>query len=177
MATGINGVVAGVAVKPAPGALRAKREIRAGGRVGGHGAALVRLGWQIATGTLARYVSSSAIALCADTAAFLGLMRAGVAPAPAAALGFMLGVVVHWLVSSRVMFASAIATVRAERRRQQALFLASALLGLVLTTVIVASAAAFGLDPRVAKLVAVAVSFTSTSALRHMLVFGKSARN
>lgn len=170
MATGINGVYAGVAVKPTAGSLGARGANR------GHGAALVRLGWRIATGTLARYVSSSAIALCADTAAFLGLMRLGVAPAPAAALGFLLGVLVHWLVSSRIMFEKSIAAARPERRRQQALFLATALLGLVLTTVIVASAARFGIDPRLAKLVAVAVSFTSTSALRHMLVFGNPAR-
>lgn len=141
-----------------------------------HSRALAGLGLALATGTLARYVASSAIALCADTATFLGLLRAGVAPAPAAATGFMLGVVVHWLVSSRVMFGRSIATARHERRRQQALFLATALLGLVLTTVIVACGAKFGLDPRLAKLVAVAVSFSSTSALRHMLVFGKPAR-
>lgn len=171
MATGINGVYAGVAVKPAAGALGARNANR------GHGAALVRLGLRIATGTLARYVSSSAIALVADTTAFLGLMRAGVAPAPAAALGFLLGVVVHWLVSSRIMFEKSIAAARPERRRQQVLFLATALLGLVLTTLIVASGARFGIDPRLAKLVAVAVSFTSTSALRHMLVFGNPARD
>jgi len=128
------------------------------------------------TGTFARYLSSSVVALCADAGSFLVLLQLGMAPALAAALGFSVGIVVNWLVSSRVMFAASVAERGPERRRQKLLFLVSACVGLVLTTAIVGGAAALALDPRLAKLVAVGVSFVTTSAMRHLLIFGKSAR-
>lgn len=127
------------------------------------------------TGTIAKYVSSSAVALCADTGSFLIFLQLGMAPALAAATGFLLGIVVHWLVSSRVMFANDVAAAGPERRRQQVLFVASALVGLALTTVIVGGAATIGINPRWAKLVAVAVSFVTTSGLRHLFVFRQPA--
>jgi putative flippase GtrA len=127
------------------------------------------------TGTVARYVGSSAVALCADTGSFLVLLQLGMAPAPAAASGFMLGIAVHWLVSSRVMFADDVAAAGPERRRQQVLFVAAALVGLVLTTAIVGFAAAYAINPRWAKLVAVGVSFVTTSGLRHLFVFRQTA--
>jgi len=126
------------------------------------------------TGTFARYFSSSVVALGADAGSFLILLQLGVAPAPAAASGFMVGVAVQWLVTSRIMFADCVATRGPARRRQQAMFAASALFGLVLTTTIVGGAAALAFNPRLAKLVAVAVSFVTTSAWRHLLVFGKA---
>lgn len=123
------------------------------------------------TGTVARYVSSSIVALCADAGCFLVLLQFGMAPARAAALGFMLGIVVNWLVSSRVMFADHVARTGPALRRQQGLFLLSALFGLVLTIGIVAAAASLAIDPRLAKLVAVGVSFVTTSSMRHLVVF------
>jgi putative flippase GtrA len=128
------------------------------------------------TGILARYISSSVVALGADTGCFLIFLQFGMAPAAAAAAGFSIGIVVNWLVSSRVLFTSFVAVAGPERQRQQMLFLATALLGLVLTTAIVGGAAALAFNPRLAKLVAVAVSFTITSALRHLLVFSKARR-
>jgi len=129
---------------------------------------------QFLTGTIARYFSSSVVALCADSASFLALLQAGVAPATAAAIGFLLGTVVHWQVSSRVMFAQGVAPAGPERHKQMALFLASALVGLVLTTGIVGCAVALAINPRLAKLGAIVVSFVTTSGLRHVLIFGKS---
>ncbi len=126
------------------------------------------------TGTFARYLSASVVALCADAGAFLILLQLGMAPASAAALGFVLGIVVNWVVSSRVMFADCVAQAGPERRRQQALFLVSALVGLVLTTGIVGGAAALAINPRLAKLVAVGVSFVTTSGMRHVLVFTRA---
>lgn len=136
---------------------------------------LIGMGVALATGTLARYVASSAIALAADTATFLALLQGGMAPASAAAIGFMLGVAVHWVVSSRVLFVADVAAPGPERRRQRALFVAAALVGLALTTGIVGSAALLHINPRLAKLVAVACSFVTTSALRHLFVFRPSA--
>ncbi len=128
------------------------------------------------TGLFARYLSSSVVALGADTGCFLIFLQCGMAPAQAAASGFIIGIAVHWFVSSRVMFSNYVAAAGPERRRQQILFLVTALIGLVLTTVIVGGAAALAFNPRLAKLVAVAVSFSTTSALRHLLVFSKSGR-
>jgi len=127
------------------------------------------------TGTVARYVSSSMVALCADTASFLAFLQFGMSPALSAATGFLLGIAVHWLVSSRVMFADDVAARGPDRRRQQALFVASALVGLALTTIIVGGAASFAINPRLAKLVAVGVSFVTTSGLRHLFVFRQPA--
>ena len=126
------------------------------------------------TGTFARYLSASVVALGADAGSFLLLLHLGVAPARAAALGFVVGIVVNWVVSSRVLFADCVADSGPERRRQQALFLVSALVGLVLTTAIVAGGAALAIDPRLAKLVAVGVSFVSTSGMRHVMVFTRA---
>ena len=58
---------------------------------------------------------------------------------------------------------------------QKALFVVSALIGLALTSAIVASGSLLGFDPRLAKLAAVAVSFTVTWLLRDSIVFRKDA--
>jgi len=130
---------------------------------------------RLATGTFARYVAASAVALGADTGSFLIMLHFAVVPAAlAAAIGFLLGTVVHWLVSSQIMFRDAVAAPGPERRAQMVLFVASALAGLALTTLIVGGAVMLAINPRLAKLVAIAVSFTTTSGLRHLLVFGKS---
>ena len=143
-----------------------------GGRIKpGMVAALMR---GLATGTFARYLSSSVVALCADAGCFLIALQLGMSPARAAALGFCLGIAVNWVVSSRVMFADCVAQAGAERRRQQLLFALSALVGLGLTTGIVGGAAALAINPRLAKLVAVGVSFVTTSGMRHLLVFTRA---
>ena len=92
-------------------------------------------------------------------AGFLALLAAGLAAAPASALSYALGIGVHWLISSRAVFVSGVAARGPARTRQKALFVASALVGLALTAGIVGLGAALGLDPRLAKIVAVGVSF------------------
>lgn len=51
----------------------------------------------------------------------------------------------------------------------------SALIGLGVTTAIVAGGTLLGLDPRLAKLVAVGASFTVTWLLRDVVVFRRDA--
>lgn len=63
----------------------------------------------------------------------------------------------------------------AARTRQKALFVVSALIGLGVTTAIVAGGTRLGLDPRLAKLIAVGASFTITWLLRDVVVFRKDA--
>lgn len=121
--------------------------------------------------TLTRYLGASVVALGADLASYLLLLRAGLAPVPASALAYGLGLVVHWLMSARMVFADRIAAHAAGRLRQKLLFALSALAGLAVTTGAVGALSALGIAPSLAKLVAVGLSFAATWFLRVHLVF------
>lgn len=125
----------------------------------------------LANATLVRYLAASAIALGVDMGSFLALLALSVPAAPAAAAGYSLGIVAHWLLSSRAVFTEGVAQRGPERTRQKALFVGSALFGLALTTAIVGGGDALGLDPRLAKLAAIAASFTATWLLREKVIF------
>lgn len=120
---------------------------------------------------LVRYLLASIGALAVDVGTFLALLSLGVWAAGASAIGYCLGIVAHWLLSSRTVFIGNVAERGAGRTRQKALFVISALLGLGLTTAIVWAGDTSGFDPRLAKLVAIAVSFTATWILRSRVVF------
>lgn len=124
-----------------------------------------------ANAVLVRYLAASALALGVDMGSFLALLALGVPAAPAAAAGYSLGIIAHWLLSSRAVFTQGVAERGPERIRQKALFVGSALFGLALTTGIVGAGAAIGLDPRLAKLAAIAASFTATWLLREKVIF------
>lgn len=118
-----------------------------------------------------RYLAASVVALAFDMGSFLVLLAAGLPPAPASALSYSLGIVVHWFISSRAVFVAGVAERGPERTRQKALFVASALVGLALTAAVVGIGSALGLDPRLAKLAAVGISFAATWLLRARVVF------
>ena len=120
---------------------------------------------------LVRYGFASAAALASDMATFLLLLSMQMTAAPAAALAYGLGIVTHWLLSSRAVFTDTVAQRGPQRTRQKALFLGSAFVGLGLTTLVVGGADMMGFDPRLAKLVAIAVSFAATWLLRSKIVF------
>jgi putative flippase GtrA len=122
-----------------------------------------------------RYIAASALALGIDIGSFLALLALGTAAPAAAAIGYSLGIVAHWLISSRAVFTAGVAERGPERTRQKALFVASALLGLGLTTAIVGLGGLFGFDPRLAKLIAIAASFTLTWLMRERIVFRAGA--
>jgi putative flippase GtrA len=122
-----------------------------------------------------RYIAASALALGIDIGSFLALLALGTAATAAAAIGYSLGIVAHWLISSRAVFTAGVAERGPERTRQKALFVASALLGLGLTTAIVGLGGLFGFDPRLAKLIAIAASFTLTWLMRERIVFRAGA--
>jgi len=118
-----------------------------------------------------RYVGASVVSLGVDFALFMATLSLGVPPALAAATGYIAGVVCHWAISSRLVFTAQVAASTVGRRQQQALFLLSALVGLGITTGIVGIATRYGLDPRLAKGVAIVVSFQATYVLRRKVVF------
>jgi putative flippase GtrA len=121
--------------------------------------------------TFVRYLGASVVALATDVGLFLLLLAAAVHAPAASALSYCAGIAVHWLISSRLVFAATAAPGGADRWRQKLLFLLSAGLGLTLTVSIVSYGAAIGMDPRVAKLIAVLISFTTTYLVRRLIVF------
>lgn len=121
--------------------------------------------------TASRYLGASVVALGFDMGSFLVLLETGLHAAPASAVSYALGIVVHWLISSRAVFVDGVAARGPARTRQKALFVASALVGLVLTAGVVGLGSALGLDPRLAKIAAIGVSFTATWLLRARVVF------
>lgn len=118
-----------------------------------------------------RYVGASVVALAADMGLFLLLLAAGWSAALASAASYSMGIIVHWLISTRLVFVHAAKTSGLDRARQKALFLGSAFVGLALTVAIVAIGDSWGFDPRLAKMVAIGVSFQTTYVLRKTLVF------
>ncbi len=118
-----------------------------------------------------RYLAASALALGVDMGTFLALLSLGAPAAAAAAVGYALGIVAHWLASSRAVFTAGVAEHGPGRSRQKALFVGSALAGLAVTTTIVGGGTALGLDPRLAKLAAIGASFVLTWLLRERVVF------
>lgn len=118
-----------------------------------------------------RYILASVLALGVDLGLFLSALALGIHAVAASALGYCAGIVVHWLISSHVVFAGRVAPAGSARLRQQSLFLVSALAGLAITVGIVGSGAAAGVDARLAKLIAIVVSFQATYLLRRWIVF------
>lgn len=118
-----------------------------------------------------RYVLASVGALAVDVGTFLALLALGMVAAPASAIGYSLGILAHWLMSSRAVFQDNVAARGVARTRQKALFVISALVGLALTTAIVGAADWSGVDPRLAKIAAIVVSFTATWLIRAKIVF------
>jgi putative flippase GtrA len=119
----------------------------------------------------ARYGVASATGTVIDLLIYGGLLALGLFAGVAAAIGYACGTAWHWMLSSRIVFADRFAQPGPERVRQRALFIGSALLGLGLTTAIVAGMTGFGFDPASAKFAAMCVAFTSVWLVRLTLVF------
>jgi putative flippase GtrA len=125
--------------------------------------------------TYFRYLIVSVSALAVDMGLFLLLLQAGMASIAASASGYSVGILVHWFLSSRKVFHDRVSERGSnERTQQKAMFVMSALMGLIVTTVIVGLGDYMGLDPRIAKLAAIAVSFQLTYFLRNILIFRNS---
>ena len=103
----------------------------------------------------------------------MALFHLGLFPAAASALGYIAGIAAHWLLSSRAVFADRVAERGRGRDRQKALFLGSALVGLAITTAMVGAGDLMDIDPRLAKLAAIAISFQATYLMRKKVVFAE----
>jgi putative flippase GtrA len=121
--------------------------------------------------TYFRYIAASAGALAVDMGLFMTLIAFDVSPMPASVVGYAVGILAHWLLSSRAVFAEAAADGERARYRQKTLFLGSALVGLAITAAIVGLGDMVGVDPRLAKLAAIVVAFQTTYILRKTVVF------
>ena len=106
-----------------------------------------------------------------DLGGFLLLYGNGMAPVLAAVASYVMGVVIHWMVSSRFVFADRLASRGLARGTQQLLFALSALAGLAITAGIVWFAGEIDVDPRIGKLVAMGASFLAVWTIRLLLVF------
>lgn len=120
---------------------------------------------------LLRYLLASVGALAVDVGIFLVLLSMGILAAASSAVGYSAGILAHWILSSRAVFTDTVAERGRQRTKQKALFVVSALAGLLVTISIVGAAEWFTFDPRPAKLVAIIASFTLTWLLRSRVVF------
>lgn len=118
-----------------------------------------------------RYLLVSFAALCADVSVFFVAMALDWGAVIASVAGYCAGIQLHWLLSSRWVFAGRMRASGAPRLGQQGLFIASALLGLALTTAVVAASQAAGMHPTAGKGMAIVGSFCLTYLLRSAIVF------
>ena len=125
----------------------------------------------VASNIYVRYVLASAAALALDMAAYLLLLKAGVAPVASSVAGDGAGVVMHWLLSTRFVFLRSAAMKGPYRLEAKVLFVLTAILGLAVTAVTVALSVSQGATPVAAKVVAIAVSFNVTYLARRFVVF------
>jgi putative flippase GtrA len=126
--------------------------------------------------TFIRYGVVSVGALAVDMGIFLALLQAGMISTLAAAIGYAVGIFAHWMLSSRKVFQDRVSERGTrERTQQKAMFVVSALLGLVLTMGVVGIGEIAGVDPRIAKVFAIGVSFVLTYLLRNVVIFRDGA--
>lgn len=118
-----------------------------------------------------RYFAASAGALAVDMGSFLLLLQTALPAGLCAALSYMLGMVVNWVLLSRSVFESGTHEAGPARTRQKALFLFTTWGGLAATTGIVSLADMLGADVRLSKVIAVGVSFVLNYFVRKHFIF------
>jgi len=123
-----------------------------------------------------RYLVVSVGALASDMMLFLLLLAAGLPSVAASAVGYSTGILTHWILSSRKVFADRVSEKgSAARAQQKGMFLFSALLGLMLTMAIVGAGTTIGVDARISKVAAIIISFMATYLLRNIVIFRSDA--
>jgi len=125
-------------------------------------------------GQLSRYVLISGAAFALDLGLFLLLLRYDVSPVTASVAGYLSGTQLHWLLSTRLVFASGVRQDRAARRRQQVLFFASAAVGVTCNAGIVAASEWLMAPLLIGKLAAIGASFVLVLVVRATIIFARS---
>lgn len=120
--------------------------------------------------TFARYFGASVIALIIDIIIYSALITAAMIPSIASAIGYGVGIIVHWALSSNHVFIGKKKS-GAKLQLQRALFASSALLGLGITIATVQILTQWGNGAIMAKLCAVIISFFTVYALRKWGIF------
>lgn len=118
-----------------------------------------------------RYVLVSCAALGVDTIITLNFTWAGLPPALCAAAGYVVGLGLHWVLSSRFVFAAELSASQGARARQAALFFASGIGGLAVTVSTFTTAVTLGVPALIAKAFAVGISFVVVYLIRRHLIF------
>jgi putative flippase GtrA len=121
--------------------------------------------------TFVRYTVASVGALAVDWGTFLLLLETPLFAGAAAAISYCFGIVAHWLLLSRSVFAAQSRPRGMARTRQKAVFFVSTGAGLALTTAIISLADVAGADVRLSKGVAVIASFLLNYFIRKNFVF------
>ncbi len=132
---------------------------------------LARLTARAVSLTYGRYVMASLVSLGLDIGVFLMLLHLGLPAMAASALAYSAGLVAHWLLSTRFVFDEGMESSGTGRARQKGLFIVTGLIGLCITATVVGAADALTLDPRLAKIFAVAISFQATYLARRATIF------
>lgn len=124
---------------------------------------------------LSRYSIVSLMALGLDSSVFLALTHSSVTKASAAGvIGYCIGLLLHYTLSSRFVFDASKSTKSAARLFAE--FAASGLVGLFLTWAVIGLVVeALGFWPLVGKGFAVVASFTVVYVIRRSVVFAASS--
>ena len=119
---------------------------------------------------LSRYAIVSAMALALDFAVFLSLNAAFGHPTLAGVIGYGCGIVLHYFLSRHFVFNAMRSKKSAHRLFTE--FVASGLIGLAVTAVVIAVATGpLGLSPIIAKILAAGGSFIGVFLIRRTVVF------
>jgi putative flippase GtrA len=124
-------------------------------------------------GQVGRYGLISVVALGADFMVFLGLTLAGMQPSLAGAVGYLAGLVLHYVLSVRFVFD--VARSAKSHARLFSEFVVSGAVGLCITAGTIAISTDIAhLPPVVGKAAAVVMSFAVVFILRRAIVFAPS---
>jgi len=119
---------------------------------------------------LSRYTIVSVMALALDFTVFLALNAAFGLPTLAGVIGYGCGIVLHYFLSRHFVFNAMRSRKSAHRLFTE--FVASGLIGLALTALVIAVATtSFGLSAILAKILATAASFIGVFLIRRTIVF------
>ncbi|MEN9856284.1 MAG: hypothetical protein RL186_1447 [Pseudomonadota bacterium] len=135
-------------------------------------------GWleRVQDKTFLTYLGVSVAALLLDVSVYAGAIAFFVDRTSAAALGYSVGMILHYVLSRYVVFASK--TQGKAAALEAITFVLSGLAGLILTSAMVYLSTHFlHLGAAPAKMIAVAVSFISVYAMRRLFVFAERRHN